>query len=58
MSTKKRKPLHRCIGCGVLISAVKKRCGPCADEELSRKRALNVIRRRAARREALRVGAA
>lgn len=45
---KKRKPLHPCVGCGIMVSALKKRCAACSAEELDRKRQINLRKRREA----------
>lgn len=42
----RRQPLHKCPKCGILISAQKKYCSPCADEVMREQGRINQQKRK------------
>ena len=45
---KKRKPLHPCEGCGIMVGALKKRCAACSAVRADEQRLRNLRKRREA----------
>ena len=50
--SEQKKPPHPCEDCGALVSARKKRCGPCTAKKLDEHRQANLRRSRERAKEA------